>query len=213
MKRIKVSGRSVKDAIEEAKRKFGFEEGEYEYRVLDKGFKGIFGFLAKDAVVEITLKKEYFSRRIKEFLKSILRYAGRVDRIKVKSNGRTYFIDLDGEDVGKLIGKHGKTLGALQHIVTIFVNRLSDVKLNVVVDAGEYRERRKKQLEAIAKEAIKKAIDEKGKVILDPMFPFERRIIHEIVKKYKNITSYSVGVEPYRRVVIEYIQNRVGSRR
>ncbi len=213
MKRLKVKGRTVEDAIEEAKKKYGFKDGEYEYRILDKGFRGIFGLLAKDAVVEISLKKEYFSRRIKEFIGEILKHVGRIDKIRVKSNGRTYFVDLDGEDVGKLIGKHGKTLGALQHIVTIFANRLSDVKLKVVIDAGAYRERRKKQLESIAGEAIRRALEEKGKVVLDPMFPFERRIIHEMVKKHKNLTSYSIGVEPYRRVVIEYVRNRVESRR
>ena len=213
MKRIRSEAKSVEEALEQIKRKYDIREGEYEYRVVDKGFKGIFGLMSRNAVVEVTLNRNYYRRRVEEFLRGILEYAGRIDRINIKTNDRTYFIDIDGEDIGKLIGRHGKTLGALQHIVSIFLNRLSDVKLNVVIDVGEYRERRKKQLEQIAKEAIRKALEEKGKVVLDPMFPFERRIVHEIVKKHPKVTSYSIGVEPYRRVVIEYSRNGVKSGR
>ncbi len=213
MKRIRIKAESVEDALEKARKKYDLREGEYKYEVKDKGFKGFLGLFAKEAEVEIVLKKRYYERKVEEFVRGILNFAGNVSKVQVRGNGKTYFVYIDGEDVGKLIGKHGKTLAALQHIVTIYVNRLSDVKLNVVIDAGEYRERRKRQLENIAKEAIRKVQESKGKVELDPMFPFERRIIHEIVKKYKGVTSYSIGVEPYRRVVIEYVRRQVNTRR
>ncbi len=213
MKRLRITGKTVEEALEKLRKDYDLEDGEYDYRVIDKGFKGIFGMFSKDAVVEVTLNKNYFSRRIREFIEEILKRAGRFEKPRVRSNGKTYFVELDGEDVGKLIGKHGKTLGALQHIVSIFLNRLSDVKLNVVIDAGAYRERRKKQIESIVKEAVRKVLKSKDKVMLDPMFPFERRMVHELVKKYKNVTSYSIGVEPYRRVVIEYVPEKVSSRR
>jgi len=213
MKKITVRAESVEDALEKAKKAYDLRDGEFEYKVLEKGFKGFLGLFAKEAEVEITFKKKFYERKIGEFIREILSFAGSVEKIDVKGNGKTYFVSIDGEDVGKLIGKHGKTLAALQHIVTIYANRLSDVKLNVVIDAGDYRERRKKQLEIIAKEAVKKALETKGRVELDPMFPFERRIIHEIVKRYKGVTSYSIGMEPYRRVVIEYMKREAKTRR
>ncbi len=208
MKKVRETGKTVEEAVEKVVRGYDLRDGEYEVKVIERGFKGILGMFAKDAEVEVVFKKGYFLRRLEEFLREILKAAGDIEIKSSRSDGKTYFVSLDGPDVGKLIGKHGKTLGALQHILTIFLNRLSDVKLNVVIDAGDYRERRRKQLEAIAREAINRAIKEKGKVVLDPMFPFERRIIHEIVKKHRGVTSYSVGVEPYRRVVIEYVQER-----
>ncbi len=213
MKKIIIRAESVEDAIEKAKKTYDLRDGELEYKVLEKGFKGFLGLFAKEAEVEITFKKKFYERKIGEFIREILSFAGSVGKIVVKGNGKTYFVSIDGENVGKLIGKHGKTLAALQHIVTIYANRLSDVKLNVVIDAGDYRERRKKQLEIIAKEAVKKVLETKERVELDPMFPFERRIIHEIVKKYKGVTSYSVGMEPYRRVVIEYTKREAKMRR
>jgi len=134
-------------------------------------------------------------------------------KITVKSSGRSFFVDVESENVGRLIGKHGKTMGALQHIAMIFLNRLSDTKLNVILDMGDYREKRKKSLEKIVEEAVKKAISEKTKVVLDPMFSFERKIVHKLVRKHRGVISYSVGVEPYRRVVIEYSGTRREGRR
>jgi spoIIIJ-associated protein len=81
---------------------------------------------------------------------------------------------------------------------------LSDKKLNVVIEVGDYKRKRREQLKDIAYEAVNNVLRTKKKVVLDPMFAFERRIIHELVKSYPKLRSYSVGLEPYRRVVIEY---------
>ncbi len=208
MKKVRSTGKSVEEAVEKVVKEFDLRDGEYDVEVIEKGFKGFFGIFSKDAEVEVRFKKKYFERRLSEFLSEILKIAGDIFIKSIRSDGKNYFVSIDGPDVGKLIGKHGKTLGALQHILSIFLNRLSDVKLNVIIDAGDYRERRKKQLEAIAKDAIRRVLKEKKKVILDPMFPFERRIIHEIVKKHRGVTSYSIGVEPYRRVVIDLAREK-----
>jgi len=100
----------------------------------------------------------------------------------------------------------------VQHIAALYLNRLSDTKLVVAMDAGSYREKRKKSIESIVASAVNKVKNEKGRVILDPMFSFERRMVHELVKKHRNIKSYSVGTEPYRRVVIEYVSRGRGAR-
>ncbi len=213
MKKLIEKGSSVEDILERVKEKYDLREEEFEYNVIERGFPGIFGFLAKDAVVEITLKKTYFERRLREFLEDILKIVDADVRVTVKSSGKAFFVDIDSDRVGRLIGKHGKTLGAIQHIAMIFVNRLSDTKLNVVLDMGEYRKRRRKFIEKIVQEAVAKALKEKTKVVLDPMFAFERRLVHEMVKRYKGVISYSVGVEPYRRVVIEYVNSKREGRR
>ena len=213
MKKIRSAASTVEEAIEKVVKEYDLKEGEYEFEVIEKGFKGILGLFSKEAEVEITINKPYYERKIKDFLQGILDEAGLDVSIEVDSRGRTYFVKIRGESVGKLIGKHGKTLGALQHILTIYLNRMSDVKLNVVIDVGEYREKRKRQLETIVRNAVTTVIKNRGRVVLDPMFSFERKIVHEVVKKYKGVRSYSVGVEPYRKVVIEYAKRRVKTRR
>ena len=204
MKSVTATGKTVEEAVKKVVNEYALQDDEYEVNVIEKGSKGFLGMFSKEAEVEVVFKKNYFERKLSEFLKVILEKAKGVELVSIRSDGKTYFVSIDSPEIGKLIGKHGKTLGALQHILSIFLNRLSDVKLNVVIDAGNYRERRKKQLEIIAKDAIRHVLKNKDKVVLDPMFPFERRIVHEIVKRYRGVTSYSVGVEPYRRVVIEY---------
>ncbi|WP_448523196.1 RNA-binding cell elongation regulator Jag/EloR [Pseudothermotoga sp.] len=206
MKKIKISAPTVEEALQRAKERFDLREGEYEYTIVDKGSKGIFGLFAKDAEVEIVFNAKYFVRKLEEFLSNVLNVCGDV-LVKVSCSGRRFLVELDGEDLGRLIGKHGKTLAALQHVAMIYLNRMSDTKLSVSVDAGEYKKRRKKNLEAIVKQAIQRAKLTKTKVMLDPMFAFERRIVHELVKQHKDVKSYSVGVEPYRKVVIEYNAN------
>ncbi|HIP92358.1 MAG TPA: protein jag [Thermotoga sp.] len=208
MKKERFTGDTLEEALKTAIEKYDLREGEYEYEIIEKGFPGLFGLFTKKAVVEVKLNKKYYERRLKEFLLGILKHLRGHIKIEVKSFGKNYFVDIDGDKIGKLIGKHGKTLGALQHISMIFLNRISDTKINVIVDAGEYRERRKRQIETITKEAIEKAVREKKKIVLDPMFAFERRLVHEIVKKHRNVISYSIGMEPYRRVVIEFSKNR-----
>jgi len=206
VKRIKISAPTVEEALQRAKERFDLREGEYEYTIVDKGSKGIFGLFAKNAEVEIVFNAKYFVRKLEEFLSNVLNVCGDV-LVKVSCSGRRFLVELDGEDLGRLIGKHGKTLAALQHVAMIYLNRMSDTKLSVSVDAGEYKKRRKKNLEVIVKQAIQRAKLTKAKVMLDPMFAFERRIVHELVKQHKDVKSYSVGVEPYRKVVIEYNAN------
>lgn len=211
MKKVRISAPTVEEALEKAKECFDLKDGDYEYTVIEKGSRGIFGLFAKDAEIEITFNPGYFARKLEEFLSQIVGVCGDVT-VKVLNSGRRFLVELDGEDIGRLIGKHGKTLAALQHLAMIYINRMSDTKLSVSVDAGEYKKRRKKKLENIVKQAIERVKATKGKVVLDPMFAFERRLVHEIVKQYKDIKSYSVGVEPYRKVVIEYSTNGKGEK-
>jgi len=206
MKTFYCEGKSVEDALEKVFKDYDIKEEEYSYEVVEKGFRGIFGIGFKPIKLQITLKKNYFERKVREFIENILSYYnGEINyEVIVKSNQRGFVIIIDSENVGRLIGKHGKALGALQHILNLYLNRLSDKKLNVVIEVGDYKRKRREQLKDIAYEAVNNVLRTKKKVVLDPMFAFERRIIHELVKSYPKLRSYSVGLEPYRRVVIEY---------
>ncbi|WP_041083161.1 RNA-binding cell elongation regulator Jag/EloR [Thermotoga profunda] len=203
MKKLRATGPTVTEAIEKVKQQFDLMDEEFDYTVIEKGSKGFFGLMAKEAVVEITIKNGFYKRKLEQFMNHILSTYGDIN-VNVQCVGKKFSVELEGKDLGRLIGKHGKTLAALQHIATIYLNRLSDTKLSVIVDAGEYRERRKKSLEHMVKQVIENVRTNKGKVILDPMFSFERRVVHEIAKNYCDIKSYSIGIEPYRKVVIEY---------
>lgn len=145
MKKVRISGATIAEALEKAKQEFGLRDEEFDYVVVEKGSKGFFGIMAKEAVVEVSFKKEFYERRLEQFMVGILRSYGKI-KVKVSSAGKRFLVLLEGDDLGRLIGKHGKTLAALQHIAMIYLNRLSDTKLSVVVDAGEYREKESETL-------------------------------------------------------------------
>ncbi|WP_448375085.1 RNA-binding cell elongation regulator Jag/EloR [Fervidobacterium sp.] len=202
-------GKSIEEIIEQFKNEHDVLEGEYEINIIDKGTHGIFGLFARDAVAEITITNKYYERKLKEFLEEIFKRFTADYYVEVSSRGKTFIATCHSEEIGKVIGKHGKGLGALQHIANIFLNRITDTKITVIIDAGNYREKRREQLERIVEVAIERA-RKNGKVKLDPMFAFERKIVHEIAKSHKDIHTYSEGLEPYRYVVIEV---RKGGRR
>ncbi len=209
MKTMNYVGKSIEEIIEQFKNEHDVLEGEYEINIIDKGTHGIFGLFARDAVAEITITNKYYERKLKEFLEEIFKRFTADYYVEVSSRGKTFIATCHSEEIGKVIGKHGKGLGALQHIANIFLNRITDTKITVIIDAGNYREKRREQLERIVEVAIERA-RKNGKVKLDPMFAFERKIVHEIAKSHKDIHTYSEGLEPYRYVVIEV---RKGGRR
>ncbi|MEJ5258349.1 MAG: RNA-binding cell elongation regulator Jag/EloR [Fervidobacterium sp.] len=202
MKTLNYVGKSVDEIIEQFRSEYDVLDKEYDVNIIDKGTHGIFGLFSRDAVVEITISNKYYERKLKEFLEEIFKRFGVDYYVEVASRGKTFIATCHSEDIGKVIGKHGKGLGALQHLANIFLNRITDTKVTVIIDAGNYREKRKEQLERIVEMAVEKA-KKSGKVKLDPMFAFERKLVHEIAKKFRDVHTYSEGLEPYRYVVIE----------
>ena len=111
-------------------------------------------------------------------------------------------IELKGDDMGVLIGKRGQTLDSLQYLVSLVVNRDSDDYIRVKVDTENYRKRRKETLENLAKNIAYKVKRTKRSVSLEPMNPYERRIIHSALQNDKFVTTHSEGEEPFRHVVV-----------
>jgi len=138
----------------------------------------------------------------KEFLNKVFNAMGMEVSINVTSSENEMNIELSGNDMGVLIGKRGQTLDSLQYLTSLVVNKGQKEYIRVKVDTENYRERRKETLENLAKNLAYKAKRTKRPVSLEPMNPYERRIIHSSLQNDKYVTTHSEGEEPYRKVVI-----------
>lgn len=208
MKTVEVSGSNLKEAVTNACKNLNATEEEIDIKIVEEGSKGFLGiFGSKEAVINATLKPKYYERKILDFLNTISKNFGSDILFDISMRNRTFRIIINGNNVSRLIGRHGKTVAALEHILNIYANRLTDVKVNVKVDIEGYKDDRKEIIEHLAHKAAKNSLSINGKVVLEPMFSYERRIVHEVITKYRNLKSYSVGLEPYRKVVID-VANR-----
>ena len=137
------------------------------------------------------------------FLKDITEKMGLNLQIRIKGNDSCIYVDMDGKDSGTIIGKRGQTLDAIQYLTSLVVNKDKDKYLRVVVDAENYREKREKTLEQLANRLADKVIRSHKSVRLEPMNPYERKVIHATLQSNPKVITRSEGEEPYRRVIIE----------
>lgn len=137
------------------------------------------------------------------FLKEITEKMGLSLNLKAKEGDGIIYVEMDGKDSGTVIGKRGQTLDAIQYLTSLVVNKDSEKYVKVVVDAENYRAKRQKTLEQLANRLASKVIKTRKHVRLEPMNPYERKVIHATLQQNPHITTRSEGEEPYRRVVIE----------
>ncbi len=144
-----------------------------------------------------------------DFLKDVFKAMDMVVDIKVSENKEenTMDIELSGEEMGVLIGKRGQTLDSLQYLVSLVVNKNREDYVRVKIDTENYRERRKETLENLAKNIAYKVKRTRKTVSLEPMNPYERRVIHSALQNDRYVTTHSEGEEPYRRVVVTLKDN------
>ena len=138
----------------------------------------------------------------KEFLSNVFKAMDMEVNIDVKQEGNEIDIELSGDDMGVLIGKRGQTLDSLQYLTSLVVNKGTSEYIRVKVDTEDYRKRRKETLENLAKNLAYKVKRTKKPVSLEPMNPYERRVIHSALQNDKYVSTHSEGEEPYRKVVI-----------
>lgn len=202
MEEIRKSAKTVEEAVAVALAELGATREEVDVTVIDEGSKGFLGmFGGKDAVVLV--KKNFDPEREAEtFLKEVFLSMGLIVQIKTELKEKHLLVDLTGEDMGILIGKRGQTLDALQYLVNLVVNKKSPYYISVMLDTENYRQRRKETLEGLAFNLAKKVKHTRRNVVLEPMNPYERRIIHSALQNDRFVTTYSEGEEPYRNVVI-----------
>lgn len=166
----------------------------------------------KTVVVEETVKKAVVPGKeisAEDFLKDVFKAMDMVVDIKVTENKeeKTMDIELSGEEMGVLIGKRGQTLDSLQYLVSLVVNKYSEEYIRVKIDTENYRERRKETLENLARNIAYKVKRTRKTVSLEPMNPYERRVIHSALQNDRYVTTHSEGEEPYRRVVVTLKDN------
>ncbi|MCD8326211.1 MAG: protein jag [Lachnospiraceae bacterium] len=200
---IEVSAKNVTDAVTEACMQLSTTSEMLEYEVLDEGKTGVFGIGSRPAVIRARVKAT-LSDHVKAFLNDVFAAMGSEVLVTVNYNEeeKTVDVDLKGDDMGLLIGKRGQTLDSLQYLVSLVVNKNSDEYIRVKVDTENYRQRRKETLENLAKNIASKVKRTGRSVSLEPMNPYERRIIHATLQNDKYVTTHSEGNEPYRRVVV-----------
>ena len=139
----------------------------------------------------------------KEFLEKLMKEMGLDVEVKVATNADSVYVDLDGKDTGTVIGKRGQTLDAVQYLTSLVVNKGEDEYIRVIVDAEGYRAKREATLEKLAYRLAEKSVKTGRSVRLEPMNPYERKVIHTTLQTVPSVTTRSEGNEPYRRVVIE----------
>ena len=200
---IEFSAKTVEDALTEASISLGIPSNELEYEVIEKGSNGFLGIGSKNAVIKVR-KKFSVEENVKEFLNSVFKAMNMEVEIIVKVDEVDKLIDIElkGDDMGILIGKRGQTLDSLQYLTNLAVNKHSENYYKVKVDTEDYRKRRKETLENLAKNISYKVKRTKRAVELEPMNPFERRVIHSALQNDKFVTTHSEGEEPYRHVVV-----------
>ena len=203
MECINVSAKTVDDAITEACQKFSVTSDKLEYEVVEEGSSGFLGIGSKDAVIKARVKSSV-QDKAKDFLKDVFEAMNLTVVIDVKYDDveKSMDIDLSGDEMGVLIGKRGQTLDSLQYLVSLVVNKDEEDYIRVKVDTENYRKRRKDTLENLAKNIAFKVKRTKRAVSLEPMNPYERRIIHSALQNDKYVTTHSEGEEPFRRVVV-----------
>ena len=206
MNYIEVSAKTVDEAITEACQKLGVTSDKLEYEVIEEGSSGFLGIGSKPAVIKAAVKTGDVSLedKAKVFLNDVFSAMNMVVVVEVSynENEKTMDIDLSGDEMGVLIGKRGQTLDSLQYLVSLVVNKDVNDYIRVKVDTENYRQRRKETLENLAKNISFKVKKTRRPVSLEPMNPYERRIIHSALQNDKYVVTHSEGEEPFRRVVV-----------
>lgn len=197
------NGKTVDDAINAACKMLNTEREKVEVEILELPSKRLLGLLgASDAKVKVTYE-ETVAERAKVYLKNIVdkMNLGEIE-IDTKEDDDGILFDLKGEGLGVIIGHRGETLDAVQYLVSLVANRGEEKYKRITIDTGDYREKREKTLTALAKRIAQNAVKTRRSTTLEPMNPYERRIIHTAVQDVRGAASWSVGDDPNRRVVI-----------
>lgn len=197
------TGKTSDEAIILALKELNAKEEDVHIEIIEKGSKGILGIIGgKEAKVKVALKDnkgEEAGRCLSQILdKMNINY-----EIEIKEESDSIFLEIKGSDVGAVIGRRGETLNAIQYLVSLMINKKGKNFKRVFIDAGNYKQKRKETLIDLAKRMANKVVKNKKGIVLEPMNPYERRIIHAYLQSDNNVETSSEGQEPYRKVVIK----------
>ena len=203
MKFIEMTGKSVDEAIKNALKELNITKDRAIIDIIDEGSKGFLSLIGnKPAKVKVTVKRDYVEEAY-DFIRSVLDSMGILAEIKIKEDNDVIKINLTGPKMGLVIGYRGETLDSLQYLVSLVVNKHHYVPYKkVILDTENYRSKREETLKQVALKLANKVKKNKKAFKLEPMNPYERRIIHAALQGNDTIITYSKGDEPFRRVVI-----------
>lgn len=202
MKEIITTGKTVDLAIEEACRQLQTAREKVEFEIIDLPKKGLFGLKTYPAKVRVFVKENKEEMAV-EYITAVLKAMGVQDfTAEANRDGENLNITLKGDDLGFVIGRRGETIDAIQYLASLAVNRLDGDYMRITIDSGNFREKREKTLESLARRLARNVVKSGRSMTLEPMNPYERRIIHATVATVEGATSSSIGEEPNRRVVI-----------
>lgn len=227
MTSVEKTGKTVDEAIEAAIVELGVSREQIEYDVLEEPSKGLFGFLGgklarvRVAVMEASKPAARVAAKEKPpqavpsdkaqadsvaaaraFLQSVFAAMKLDVKIEKMTSIDQITLNLRGEDLGVLIGKHGQTLDALQYLTNLAVHRDSEERVRIIIDVEDYRKRREETLTRLAHRLADRVRLRGEKVVLEPMSPHERKIIHTTLQDDLKVTTFSEGEEPFRKVII-----------
>jgi spoIIIJ-associated protein len=202
LKQVTATGQTVEMAVQSALNELKTTKDRVEIKIIDEGKRGLLGiFGSRPAIVKVTLKTDPVAEA-KKFLQTICDEMDIPVVIHVRTDNLFMHIDLESEKAALLIGKRGHTLNALQTLTQALVNRYTDHYMSVILDVENYRRKREEKLTELAERLAKKVAREKKPYSLEPMPSYERKIIHSALAGHPEVTTYSVGEEPKRHLVI-----------
>lgn len=206
MEKVLATGKTVKEAVYSALEQLETTGDKVDIKIIEQPSKRLFGLMGtKEAVVQVELLPSDVDpvEEAMLFLNKVLDSMNFNIRIERFMKEEQVVLNLVGKDIGLMIGRRGQTLDSLQYLVNIVANK-NKIKGRVrfVLDAENYRNKRKVVLENLADKLATKAITKNTEVVLEPMTPMERKIIHSHLQENENVKTHSIGVEPYRKIVI-----------
>lgn len=202
MQVVEKTAKTVDDAVDQAIAELGISRDEIDIEVIDQPTRGFLGLLgAKPARVKVMVK-DTPARKVRTIMSDILNTMDLNAKMNIAEKDNTVIINLEGENLGILIGRRGETLDALQYLINLSVNKNLECRRKFILDIEGYRQRREDTLKKLAQKLADKATQRGRNVVLEPMNSLERRIIHTALQGRDDISTFSEGEEPYRKIII-----------
>lgn len=204
MKSIETIGKTVDEALNKALSELNVSRDNVVIDIMEEGSKGLFNlFGGKSAKVKVTVKDNPIDHA-RQFLRQVLDNMNIEANIDIKESSNSVNIDISGTNMGTIIGYRGETLDSLQYLVSLVMNKNHDVPYRrVMLDTENYRKKREDTLKRVADKTAYKVRKNRRAFKLEPMNPYERRIIHSTLQSYGDIKTYSEGEEPFRRIIVD----------
>jgi len=204
-KSIEVQGRTEDEAIELALEQLNLSRDDVSVEIVEQARSGFLGLKNAPAVIKVTYEsKEERAEQVDTFLSGLFKRMDIDVSLDIKEEESAINVILTGKDPGALIGRRGETLDAIQHLTNYVVNRSVSGRVRINLDAENYRQRRNEALENLASKTAGKVMKYRRNMTLDPMNAYERHVIHTALQEHEHVSTFSVGNEPNRRVVVAY---------